>query len=228
MLKGIEHVVFDFDGTLIDSDAMMRDVWRTVFSVQGLQSIVSDEFMKYQAGRGTIEAIKGYLEEKGSVIIPTIDEISKIRIHKRDLLIDGRYGSVEMIAGAADILSALKVSMRKVGICTSANSLYIGHAFEGNACELANYFRLDSDRSNVMCKDRDYFESKPSPQGLNEYMIRFEIDSRDKVLYVGDAMTDMEFANNTRVRFVGFEPNESIFPVNVETIKSLKDLITLD
>ena len=134
-------VLFDMDGTLVDSTAVVEQVWAEFADRYRLDL---DEVLRFAHGRLTIDSVQHFLPVGIDVLAVTAD-LDAQELHRLD-------GVVE-IPGAAALLSSLKGA--RVAVVTSASR------------ELARR-RLHAagiDAPGVMVAAEDVQTGKPSPEG---------------------------------------------------------------
>jgi pyrophosphatase PpaX len=175
-------VLFDLDGTLIDSGSMIlasfRHATRTV-----LARDVPDEVLLAHVGGAT-------LDEQMRALDPTrVDDlVASYREHNSPL-----HDELQPCSGVVDLLEQLHGEGRRLGIVTAKRQATVGLAFR--ALPLAHLFDA------VVASD-DVARNKPHPDGILRALELLEAMPEDAA-YVGDSPFDVEAAKRAGVYSVG-------------------------
>ena len=187
LLKHVEAILFDFEGTLVDLQWNLQgavketlEMLKTLlFPVQRLQG------MKYSTLM--LEAIRMAQEtgqspdtvrEKIEAIYDRFDEDALMRWNLRD--------------GSKDFLSALKANGIKIGLVSNVGRKALEKALL--KLDLHPFF-------NVVVSRNDVQFIKPSGEGLSLALSRLQV-MKDKALYVGDSLDDIQAAKAAGVRVI--------------------------
>ncbi len=116
-------VLFDMDGTLIDSMPLHHRSWQLWHAELGLDF---DEagFFEATAGRTNREILGDLFPERSA------DEIGRLADRKEALYRELALQSLQLIAGAAEVCTAARARGLKVAVCTAAPRANIAVAFE--------------------------------------------------------------------------------------------------
>ena len=177
----IKAVLFDIDGTLVDSNALHVTAWDQVFRDAG-HSFERSKLHRH-IGKGGDKYVPALLPDANE------DEQQQLRdAHKR--LFTGRYiQQVEPFSGARDLLLRVRDSGRKVVLATSAS----GEELETHLRTLGAKGLIDETTS----KD-DVDASKPSPD-IFEAALEEAGVSASQAIVVGDTPYDIEAARRCGV-----------------------------
>ena len=174
-------VLFDLDGTLIDSGAMIlasfRHATRTVLARE-----LSDEVLLARVGGAT-------LDEQMRALDPTRveDLVASYREHNEPL-----HEELQPCRGVVEVLERLHDEGRRLGIVTAKRQVTVGLAFR--VLRLAHLFDA------VVASD-DVPRNKPYPDGILRALKL--LDARpEEAAYVGDSPWDVEAAKRAGVRAV--------------------------
>jgi pyrophosphatase PpaX len=174
-------VLFDLDGTLIDSGAMIlasfRHATRTVLARE-----LSDEVLLARVGGAT-------LDEQMRAIDPTRveDLVASYREHNEPL-----HDELQPCAGVVEALEQLHDEGRRLGIVTAKRQVTVGLAFR--VLPLAHLFDA------VVASD-DVPRNKPHPDGILRALEL--LDARPgEAAFVGDSPYDVEAAKRAGVHAV--------------------------
>jgi phosphoglycolate phosphatase len=182
--NSFELIVFDWDGTLMDSAAAI------VASLQGAcrdldLPVPSDEQARYIIGLGLHDAL--------SCILPGVDASQYPRVADRYrhhfLVLDG---GTTLFPGIAEVVAALHGAGYQLAIATGKSRRGLGRALD--ATGLAPYFHASR------CADEGH--SKPHP-GMLQAVMR-QLGARiDRTLMIGDTTHDLDMARAAGVAAVG-------------------------
>ncbi len=210
MLKGKNIIIFDYDGTLVDTMSIFADVAsRLIFEHYGLN-------------KGA--ARQRYLETSGLPFCKQIEII--FPGHNLNREVSSIY-ETEKVKAAADramdreTLEALKVLKdRGYGLAVSSNnSQYnISQFIENN--RMGELFRLALGFKDDFGKGREHFNFIKSELGL---------DGRE-MIFIGDSINDARLAKENEIDFVGkigtFTKNDfAKFDKYIFCINKISDLI---
>lgn len=144
---GLEAVIFDLDGVLIDSEPLHAEAKRRVFAHYGIEvpESIYDEFK----GRTDREVLEHAAEHYADDSVSIDDLVARKREAFWDLLDD-----LEPVAGAEAFVRGA-AARRRVALCTSASQITRERAFDPLGWEA--YF-------DVVVTAADVTRSKPNPQ----------------------------------------------------------------
>ena len=176
MSAGIKFIVFDWDGTLMDSESQIVSCLHGAIHDLGLEPL-NDDTVKNVIGLGLREAI--------DMLVPGRDDAFRqdfVEAYRRHWY--GHEGS-SLFAGAREVLDTLREQNFLLGVATGKARHGLVRVLEQTG--LGEYF--DATR----CADET--PSKPHPQMLLELMDELGVEARH-TLMVGDTEYDMEMATN--------------------------------
>lgn len=202
----LKALVFDLDGTLLDSFSAHLEAYRLMFARFGIE-ITKERFLAsyspnwyetYQAmglPKEAWETANSYWLEAAAQQTP------------------GLFSDVERI------LTQLSGSY-KLGLVTSGSKSRVFRDLERTGIKTIFETVITGD---------DVQQPKPAPQGLELALARLEIQPHQAV-YIGDAQADYEMAHAARVQFVGvrsaFASLKAIDScIQIETIAELATLL---
>jgi pyrophosphatase PpaX len=174
-------VLFDFDGTVIDSGAIilasMRHATRTVLGRE-----IEDEILMAAVGGAGLNEQMRLLDEA------RVDElVSVYRAHNEPL-----HAELACCAGMDDVLATLREQGRKLGIVTAKRRQTVALAFEHVPIE--HLF-------DVVVGSDDTERHKPSPDPILHALDQLGVPA-DDAAYVGDSPFDMRAARAAGVHAV--------------------------
>ena len=183
MLKK-QLIIFDWDGTLMDSESRIVNCMQAAIADLGLAARTRDQ-LKNVIGLGLKEAL--------NTLYPGSDEDVLSRLverYRHHFLYEDKTPS-ELFDGVADMLHSLNQAGYFLAIATGKGRLGLDHALD--ACQLGHLFHA------TRCADET--RSKPHPQMLEELIDYFGVEPSDSIM-VGDTEFDLEMANNASTQSV--------------------------
>jgi phosphoglycolate phosphatase len=185
MSKRYEVVVFDWDGTLVDSEAHIVASIESAARAIGLPALDYD-VIKDIIGLGMREALL--------VLYPrlTEEQVVDMRQHYSTFFFSKNVDQLMLFDGVLETLEKLKSSGRKLAVATGKSRNGLDKALE--ATGLKPYFDIER------CADET--RSKPHPMMLAEISEYFALPST-KMVMVGDTEYDLEMAARFGMESVG-------------------------
>ncbi|MBX3508311.1 MAG: HAD family hydrolase [Parvibaculum sp.] len=191
MSAPLRLVVFDCDGTLIDSQHMIVAAMNHAFDAHGLENLPREKVLSI-VGLSLDEAIEA--------LVPHVD------LPLRRKLTESYKGAFFELRSRKDLAEPLFPGVREaldalskrddvlLGIATGKSQKGLRHALESHG--LRDYF--------VTLQTADDAPSKPHPEMLRRAMRETGIDPADTVL-VGDTTFDMQMARAARAHALGVD-----------------------
>ena len=193
MARRYELIVFDWDGTLMDSAGVIAQSVQAAACDLGLEP-PSDERARHIIGLGLVDALR--------YALPDLDEgryehlAERYRHHYLS-----RDHELLLFSGVDALMLELAESGRWLGVATGKSRLGLARALE--------YSGLGSHFHATRCADECH--SKPHPQMLEELMAEFAV-APAATLMIGDTTHDLLMAQNAGVDAVavsyGAHPRE--------------------
>ena len=187
-------VLFDFDGTVIDSGAIiiasMRHATKTVLG----RDIAEEELGRAVGGSGLIEQMRLIAPDR-------VDElVACYREHNEPL-----HSELAECAGMTGVLTTLKEQGRRLGVVTAKRQETVRLAF--SYLPLERFF-------DVIVGSDDTDRQKPDPAPL-EHALGLLGAQRDDAVYVGDSPFDVRAAKAAGIHAVavswgGIHPRERL------------------
>lgn len=172
-------VLFDFDGTLIDSYPAIAATVNFVRAAHGAPPLSVDE-VKVHVGRGAdyllAHTVPGYAGEADQ---------ARYREHHPSVL----FAGTALLPGATAVLSALRQAGKRLGLCSNKPRRF--------SVELLRHLGL-AEAMDVVLGPEDVARPKPAPDMLIAALERLRLPA-ERVLYVGDMTVDIATARGAGV-----------------------------
>lgn len=183
MNQNKELVIFDWDGTLIDSQANIVQCFQLVITELNLPARNNDEISNI-IGLGMREALR--------VLFPQHDANDYEQMVDRYRYHFFASDPSEPFSGAADVLANLSEAGYILAVATGKGRNGLNKAFKHTG--FGQYFHLSR------CADET--RSKPHPQMLEEIMDETGMEPAQAIM-VGDTEYDLEMAKNAGISSIG-------------------------
>ncbi len=184
----IKAVVFDIDGTLVDSVDLHARAWQEAFAKFGKQ--ISFKQVRSQIGKGGDQLMPVFfseqeLEEFG-------DEMEKYRgvVFKREYM-----PQVRAFPQVRELFARIEADGRRIALASSAKEE-----------EIKTYKQLAriEDLVEEQASADDAEKSKPHPDIFEAVLKQLGDVDADEVIVVGDSPYDAEAAGKIKLRTIGF------------------------
>lgn len=182
--RRFDLIVFDWDGTLFDSTALITRCIQAACADVGVQ-VPSDRDASYVIGMGLIEALQHAAPGLPRERYPELG--SRYRHHYF-----ARQHEVVLFDGTLAMLQALKDREHVLGVATGKSRRGLDEALA--SVQLKNLF--DGTRT------ADETASKPDPRMLRELMDQFGV-APQRTLMIGDTTHDLQLAANAGTACIG-------------------------
>ena len=168
-----ETVLFDLDGTLIDSGPMIFASFRHAVRTVAGREVTDDELRSFVGGWSLQRQMQEIDPERADELVAVYRE-HNVPAHE----------GLEAFPGIVDVLDALRGDGRSLGLVTAKRRLTVELAFEH--VPIAHYFEA------IVSADETK-EHKPSPEPLLYALARLEA-AAETAVYVGDSPFDVAAA----------------------------------
>ena len=184
--KDIELVIFDLDGTLIDSTSLWANIDKSFFAHHGLE--IPPQYNKEIAHIGLLAAAK--LTKDKYVPDCSIEEIMN---EWNDLALEAYEKHIPLKDNALELLKILKLNKVKIALATAnSGELYLPCLLR---LDVEKYFDLITDVNS--CKD-----GKNSPEIYDKVCNHFSV-KRENALVVEDMLQALKTAYENGYNVVG-------------------------
>lgn len=180
MGKRFELIIFDWDGTLMDSAALIADSVQAAARDLGL-AVPSEERARHIIGLGLVDALRYAMPD----LQPDRHQEAAERYRHHYL---ARDHQLVLFAGAEALIAELSQARYFLAVATGKSRVGLDRALAGSG--LGDYFHASR------CADECH--SKPHPQMLEELMAEFGVTPED-ALMIGDTIHDLQMAKNAGV-----------------------------
>ena len=182
----IEAVIFDVDGTLVDSVDFHAEAWERAFARHGHD--IAFAALRAQIGKGGDQLMPSFLDEAELKKVGPKIEAEREAIFKADYL-----GRVRGFPGCGDLFRALRGRGVKIALASSSK-----------APELKRYKTAAGVEglTDVETSADDAEKSKPHPDIFEAALKRLGLPP-DRVLVVGDTPYDADAARKAGIASVG-------------------------
>ena len=195
MVHRFDLLVFDWDGTLMDSTAVIASSLQAACSDLGLP-VPPEERARHIIGLGLNDALRYILPGVPPVIYPQV--VDRYRIH-----FVSREHSAPLFAGVAETLQALYDKGHMLAVATGKSRRGLDRVLERTG--LKKIFHA------TRCGEET--ASKPAPEMLLELQSELGV-GKNKTLMIGDTTHDLQMAQNAGVAGVavafGAHPREQL------------------
>jgi phosphoglycolate phosphatase len=186
-MKDMPTIVFDFDGTLVDSMKATLEIINNLSSVHGFRKVKESEIEAFRKN-GSREMIK----KLGIPLLKLPRVVFEVRKG-----INERIETLDPIKGMPKIIKSLNARGYKLGILTSNSSVNVKSFLKRNDLE---YFEFIHSESNIFGKDKVLKRLKGKLKNL---------------VYVGDETRDIEAGKKCNIKVVavtwGFNAKRPLF-----------------
>ena len=209
-MKKYKLYIFDLDGTLLDSDPMIRETFHYLYKKYKPEDFVIDD-NKIITFSGP--QIKDTLKQE----FPELDQDMMLKVWREES-VKNYPKFTKLFPGSIELLSTLVEKKIPVAVYTNKHRRATDEAFKIFGIDKLNVYSLAGDEVDRL---------KPYPDGIYECMKHCNVLDKKDVIYIGDTVYDYETARNAGVDFglVSWTPRK--LPENAEIslkIHSFSDL----
>ncbi|TLG79881.1 pyrophosphatase PpaX [Vagococcus zengguangii] len=205
----IETVLFDFDGTLADTNSLIAQSYLHVLD-------------KYFPGKfQTEESVLAFNGPSLEEVFSSLDKANAEQMIKeyREYNHARHDEFIEVFPDVPEVLASLKKAGVKLAVVSTKKKELLQHGLE--FLNIHEYF-------DVILGSGDFTKVKPNPESLNIAMERLEAN-RESTMMIGDNPQDIEAANRAGVKGVFVEWScKSLADVAsyqpYKTVKTMRDL----
>ena len=180
-------VIFDVDGTLLDSVDFHAEAWRQAFLHFGRDIPFAD--IRAQIGKGGDQLLPVFLSEREVALVGKVIEKTRGEIFKREFL-----PRVKPFPGVRPLFERIRRDGLKIALASSSKK-----------DEVAHYAKLldIEDLIEAGTSTDDAKKSKPEPDIFEAALDKLSSPSAKKCVVIGDTPYDAEAAEKAGIKTVG-------------------------
>ena len=191
MIKG---VIFDMDGTIVDSIPYHYEAWKKFFNEKKVNDFSKKLDRFKDKGGSTLDfmrSIYGNLYSK--------KELKKIIEEKEIVFRRICKSKIKPISGFIEFLNFIKSKNIHVGLASNA--------IRKNVSMILNELEIYDHFDSIICGD-EVINGKPNPEMFNETIDRFNIN-KDECLIFEDSLEGVLAAKNSGIKVIGITSSSS-------------------
>ncbi len=189
MIKG---VIFDMDGTIVDSLPYHYEAWKIFFNENKVENF-SEKLKDYKGG-GTLDLMTAVYGDKYS------RKELKIMTDDKEIIFREIYkNNVVPIAGFMEMFELIKSKKILVGIASNA--------IRKNVKMILSELKIYNEFDSIICGD-EVKKGKPDPEMFNETVYRFKL-KKEECLIFEDSIEGVTAAVNSNVDVIGITSSSS-------------------
>jgi phosphoglycolate phosphatase len=203
--KDIKAIVFDLDGTLINSSLTVLDI---------LNQIRRKYLNKKKID---LKKISKILSIGGKILIKKTLQIKKekevicyLKIF-RNIYFSKKFNTQDIFPNVINFLKKVKKKNIKIIICTNKNSKLVKKILNESPFKKYVNFFVTSDIVNSYKPDKIFLD----------FILKKTTIPRDNLLYIGDSKIDFKLCNNSNINFLLFK--NSLSDINKKDLIFLKN-----
>lgn len=200
-------VIWDLDGTLLDSYGIIVDSLYQIYLEKGI--VLDKKEIMYDVINESVSFFIKKMEQQYGIPFDNLKD-------RYSIISGAEKLNIKAMAHAKEILEYLKNKGIPSYVFTHRGKTTVTVL---NNIGIASYFE-------DMVTSLDNFARKPSPDGLNHLIEKHHLD-KENTYYIGDRPMDIKCANNAHVKSIMYIPTQSVAkPTSKETF-IVKDLLEI-
>lgn len=211
----LDLVVFDVDGTLLNTEARWQEAWATIGEKYGVPDLGVTLFLKCvgKSGKEEIEFIENFLEERN--LPNTI--LKEANTYGLQLLNE----HIDVKPGAIELLNHIKTLEIPMGVATATRRDWTIERL--TRCGLIDYFDY------ILCGD-EVTKRKPNPESYLKILQHFNVEANN-ALVLEDSLTGVEAAYRANIPCVMIPdlvpPTEVQVKQTIAIVETLHEVIDM-
>jgi HAD superfamily hydrolase (TIGR01509 family) len=198
-------ILFDVDGTLVDTNDLHAVAWREAFAHFGHDVSLAD--IRWQVGKGGDNLIPSLLPDLGGEEAERMEEYRSI-LYKRDYL-----PSAMPFPGVRPLFERLKEDGMRIVLASSSDAAEVRHYLGLIGCE---------DLVDETTSKDDVAHSKPCPDIFEAAAGKLAPLPRARIVVIGDSPWDMKAAGRAGLCAIGFRsggfPDDALREAGASTL----------
>lgn len=178
-----ELILFDLDGTLLDSDQMIIETFKELYALYRPDYHPTKEHVLLFSGPQITETLRKEFPGQDQEFL--IKEFRNRSTRNYD-----KYA--ELYPGVRELIDELNKRHIKFGVVTNKHRYATDYTYK--------LFKVDGKIPFTVCAD-EVKHLKPAGDGVHQCMEHFGVKDPQKVIYVGDGQIDYLTAKNAGVKF---------------------------
>ena len=189
MIKG---VIFDMDGTMVDSLPYHHEAWKIFFNENKVENF-SEKLKNYKGG-GTLDLMKAVYGDRYS-----LKELKKMSDEKEIIFRRIYKGKIKPIKGFKKFLNDLKSRNILIGLASNA--------IRKNVSLIIKELEIYDDFDSIICGD-EVDNGKPNPEMFNKTIDRFKINKNECLIFE-DSLEGIKAAKYSNINVIGITSSSS-------------------
>jgi phosphoglycolate phosphatase len=205
-----ELIIFDWDGTLLDSFSAIIESVKIVCTEAGLTPPEDVEIRK-QIGLDAVTALKYFY--------PDLSKMQLLHLKEQFLVVytGKQHSSISLFPGTIEVLKKLQKAGCTLTVATGKSRRGLESDFA--TLKVGQYFSASRCAEETACK--------PDPLMLTELMEFFDVPV-EKTLMVGDSIYDIEMASHLNMDAIAVKYSETLFDQRILSFNPLGCINTID
>ena len=189
MIKG---VIFDMDGTMVDSLPYHHEAWKIFFNENKVENF-SEKLKDYKGG-GTLDLMKAVYGDRYS-----LKQLKRMSDEKEIIFRRIYKGKIKPIKGFMKFLNHVKSRNILVGLASNA--------IRKNVSLIIKELEIYDDFDSIICGD-EVDNGKPNPEMFNKTIDRFKINKNECLIFE-DSLEGIKAAKNSGINVIGITSSSS-------------------
>jgi HAD superfamily hydrolase (TIGR01509 family) len=185
----LRGMIFDIDGTLVDTNPAHVDAWRHAFARFGYE--VPTDRIELEIGKGGDKLVPSVL---GAEVEARLGEALR-RAQKEEFLVVAESQRFKLFPGVPDIFEALRTRGIRTALATSSDEKHLQATLASAGLDLTRLV-------DVVVTKNDAEESKPAPDIVVAAVKELDLSPAECAM-VGDTVYDAQACQSAGVTFLG-------------------------